>query len=116
MREPLIIRRTGSTKTTTPTNIESIQVPAGQLWLIRGVALDNESGEQITVAFGIENGSDFTRISALATVANGDAFSGTAYMLLREGEKLAAQVTGTADSGLVKMSASGWIFDCDEEE
>ncbi len=115
MRSPLIIRETGSTNAATPANIVTTTIPPGQTWLVRGVALDNESGEQITVAFGVISMGQFTRMGALATVANDDATSGTAYLLLREGEKLAAQVTGAADSGPVLFSASGWIF-CDEDE
>lgn len=116
MRQPLIIRRDASTNGATPVNVTALVLQPGETWLVRGVALDNESGEQITVAFGIVSMGAFTRIGALATVATGDAFSATAYILLREGEQLAAQVIGTALSGDVKLTASGWIIDCDEED
>lgn len=116
MKTPLIIRETGQTNGATPSNIVAVPIPPGQTWLVRGVALDNESGEQITVAFGILSMGQFTRVGALATVANGDATSGTAWLLLREGEKIAAQVTGAALSGPVTFVASGLIFGCEDEE
>lgn len=116
MQQPLIIRREASTNAATAVNVTAPIVKPGETWLVRGVALDNESGEQITVAFGIISMGQFIRVGALATVASGDAFSATAYLLLREGEELAAQVTGAALSGPVILAASGWICTDDYEE
>lgn len=116
MRTPLIIRREASTNAATAVNVTALPLQPGETWLVRGVALDNESGESITVAFGILSMGAFTRVGALATVASGDAFAGTAYLLLREGEQLAAQVIGAALTGPVTMAASGWICTDDYEE
>lgn len=107
MLQPLRQRITGSTNTSTAVDLALPQVKAGEVWRITHLAIFNESGESVTVKFGLLNGSTFQQIWAKQTVADSDAYGTEVLLLLLEGDKLDAQVTGSADKGKITFIVSG---------
>jgi hypothetical protein len=107
MREPLRQRITGSTNTSSAVDVALRQVKPGEVWRVTHLALFNESGESVTLKLGLLQGSTFQQIWAKQTVADADAFGVAVEILLLEGDKLDAQVTGTAKIGKVTFIVSG---------
>lgn len=110
MKIPLRIRQSSTSNAAVAVNILAPAVKPGEIWRVRHAALDNESGESVKVAFGITDIGGLLRIAAIATVATGDAGSIFTDVLLTEGDRLTAQVTGTADKGPVTLFVSGEIL------
>lgn len=107
MLQPIRQRITGSTDGSTAVDITLPQVKADQVWRITHLAFQNASGESVTLAFGLLDGSNFTQIWANQTVADSDGFGTQLNFLLLEGDKLSARVTGSAKTGKVIFSVSG---------
>lgn len=114
MRQPLIVRQSGSTNEGTAVDIVAPVVKPEQLCVVKGLAIANESGEQISAAFGILEMGEFTRVGAQVNVNDSDCYSSIAYLILREGEQLSCRVTGSALIGKVVLVVSGEICDWSE--
>ncbi|MGH9487135.1 MAG: hypothetical protein ACRD04_06035 [Terriglobales bacterium] len=117
MKQPWFLRKTGLTDAGTAITITAEQVKPGQWLEVTFLSLDNESGESVTVAFGAQAIGGFTKFIT-DTAANLSSAAGAwkaGPIFLREGETLAAQVTGTSDKGAVTFVASGWLHDYSPE-
>ena len=115
MRTPLRIRMFTYTNAATPVNIDTPQIKPGQIARITHLALENESGESVTVKFGVEAYGSFDQLWANATVADSDAIGVMLNVLLLEGDKLRCRVTGAAKSGKITFLASGELEDTSPE-
>ena len=105
----LIERVVASTNTTTAVNVESQQVPPGEFWVLHSAALFNESGEPVTVAFYLVDGTRAIQLAPTDQVANSDALPLPAPTpTLPGGSKLRARVTGVAQTGKVTLVLTGY--------
>lgn len=107
MLTPLRSRITGTTNGSTAVEVKLPQIKPGQLARVRHLALSNQSGESVTLRFGLITMGSFTPIWAKQTVADADAFGALVDLILLEGDVLAAEVTGSAKSSTVIFIASG---------
>lgn len=105
---PLGERATATTNAGTAVNVDSQKVPPGEVWRLNFAALNNESGENVSLAWAVVRGSQVIKLkytAALATAA-GDILD--PQPLLFEGDLLRAVVTGSANSSLVTLLFTGW--------
>ena len=109
MRQPLRQRITGSTNAATAVDITLPQVRSGEVWRVTHLALFNESGESVTLQLGLLDGATFQQIWAKQTVADSDAFGVEVDLLMLEGDKLDARVTGSAKTGKITLVVSGLL-------
>ena len=93
--------------------VETLAVLPERVVRITHCGLLNASGETVTAQLGVQDGESFLPIQPKQTVANNDATAIVDEFLIYEGQRLAAQVTGTADHGPVTLYASGMEFDFD---
>lgn len=114
MGQPVRTRRTATTNAATAVDVTGDKVMPEQIMHLRHIALANNSGESVTLLFGILTGADFVQILAKQTVATGDAYGTEIDLLLLEGDQLSARVTGAADKGLVELFVSGKLLDWSE--
>lgn len=104
-------RRSATTNAGSAVDVTIPAIKPGQRARVRHLALHNQSGESVKVAFGILEGSTFHQLYAIQTVANGDAFGVLVDIMLLEGDTLDAQVTGTANKSTVTFIVSGELED-----
>lgn len=105
---PLVERVVGSTNTTTAANIESQQVPPGEVWELGFACLYNESGEPVTVSWLMVDGTRLEQLTGTDQVANNDSLPFPLPLpTLPEGAKLRAKVTGVAQTGKVTLILTG---------
>lgn len=104
-------RRVATTNAGTAVDVTIPQIKPGQRARVRHLALHNESGETVTVAFGILEGATFHQVYAIQSVATADAFGVLVDLLLLEGDTLDARVKGTANTAKVTFIVSGVLED-----
>lgn len=108
---PYVVRITGTTNAGTAVTLAAEKMLPGQMAEVKHVALANNSGEAVAVQLGIVLNGTFTPIAAkVASVADADATSLVTDFIVREGEALAAQVTGAANKSKVTLLASGDFY------
>lgn len=103
----LKFQRAGNTDSSTPVDIVLPAIAPEQCARVRFVALENTSGESVTLQLGIIQLGSFHQIYAKQTVANNDAFGALVDIHLGEGDTFSARVTGASDSGPVQLFVHG---------
>lgn len=111
MKTLLRERITGTTNTSNAVDVSIPQIKPGQSAYITHLALENDSGESVTVFFGVLSMGTLIKLWAKQTVADSDAVGIQVTLPLLEGDKLTAQVTGSAKSGKVVFAAGGELLD-----
>lgn len=111
MIQPIRSRILGTTNGSNVVNVDLPQIKPGQIARITHAAVENESGESITLKFGVESQGSFDQIYANQTVADSDAFGVMLNFLLLEGDKFRARVQGSSASGKVTFVVSGELID-----
>ena len=109
MRHPQKLRLGGSTNPFPAVYLPPPQVKPGEVWRVTHLALFNESGESVTLQLGLLDGATFQQIWAKQTVADSDAFGVEVDLLMLEGDKLDARVTGSAKTGKITLVVSGLL-------
>jgi len=115
MITPLRYRLRSTTNAATAINVDLPQIKPGQFARISHAAVENESGEAVTLLLGIESQGQFDQIYAKQTVANADAFGVMLNLLLLEADKFRARITGAANSSTVTFIVSGELHDSSPE-
>lgn len=89
-------------------------VAPGAAWEVNLIAVENNSGESVTVKIYVQAGDDAYQIAPAATVADGDAVNLIPDFYLGEGDQILATVKGTSAKGKVKMLISGAPYDLND--
>jgi hypothetical protein len=100
----LILDRTlGCTNTTTPVQVLSDRVQAGEWWVLDFVSLYNQSGESVTAQWCIKSLGGIILVSSDITIADGKADNTNTLPIIHEEEQFGVLVTGTAKKGTVTL-------------
>src|SRR3954463_3718417 len=105
---PYVVRQSATTNTNNAVIVAAPTLLPGQIVELKHLALFNSSGESVAVRLGIVVNAVFTPITAkVGTLADADCTSLVCDFIVREGEAVAAEVTGSANKRLVTLIASG---------
>ena len=102
-------RQDATTNAATTVQINLQVLRPGEKVKLFAFGVNNNSGESITVRFGIAEGSDFFQLGPYATAGTSDAAAILDEVWVFEGQSLSVRVVGTADKGPVTFYAMGQV-------
>lgn len=104
----LFDRVKGLCPTTTQTPIKSLQVPPGEVWELKFVAVYNDSAESFAISVGILSGGKHLAFSLTAALATKSAVLPWPLPILGEGDILQCLATGSTSGGEIWLIYSGY--------
>lgn len=105
---PIGERIAGKTDLANIVFVDSQIVPPGQVWRLNFAALNNESGETISVRWAVVRGSQSMILRLTSTLATGRADILDPPPILWEGELLRGRIKGTSTKAPVWLIYTGW--------
>lgn len=100
-------RQDATTNAATSVQINLPVLRPGEVAEVFAFGLNNNSGESLTVRFGISEGADFFQLGPYVTAGTSDAAAILQEIWIFEGQALSVRVVGTADKGPVTFYALG---------
>jgi len=109
-------RQDATTNAATTVQINLLVLRPGEKVKLFAFGLNNNSGESVTIRFGIAEGTDFFQLGAYSTAGNADNAAILHEVWIFEGQSLSVRVVGTADKGPVTFYAMGQVWYGEEDE
>jgi hypothetical protein len=109
-REPYIIRLTGITNGNTPVILSAPAIPPGSKARVRWVAVDNQSGETVSVRFGFVDILGYHHLTITQNAASALGVGVLVDWWLMEGDRLSSHTVGTANKSNITLFAYGELY------